>query len=61
MTDKQRGKHLRELRKRKGIVAKFVAAKIHVSQQYLSMLENGERHWTEELVAKFMAAIGESV
>lgn len=58
--DKKTGLRLALLRYRKGYKAMWVANRMGISQSIMSGLENGKRHWTPELEAAFLEAIGET-
>jgi len=53
------GAELKSLRVKKGIKATYVAAKLNLSRQYLSMLEADKRGWCVSLTARYLKAIGE--
>ena len=57
--DAATGKRLRGLRRRKGLLACWVAKKIGVGDTYFCHLEKGRRHWTTDLVAAYLRTIGE--
>ncbi len=56
---KNQGDELRRKREAKGIKASYVASVMGVSQPHLSMLEKGNRIWTEPHISAFLKAIGE--
>lgn len=53
------GSALKKIRESKGIKGTFVAASLHISPPYLSMLEADKRRWPPGLIPRYMEAIGE--
>ena len=57
MSDKEQGRRLRKLREARGVKQSWVADKLGVTNQFLCMLEKGQRTWTDEMVAKYLKAL----
>lgn len=55
--NKRQARAYRLLRTRKGLQAKWVAAKMGISRSYLCDLELGRRRWTDRLIAAFDAVL----
>lgn len=51
---------LKRRRENKGLKSFWVAQKMGIKPPHLSMLESGERLWTDGLIKNFLRAIGES-
>ena len=48
---------LKKLRKQKGMKQEWIAAKIGISSNYVSMLESGIRRWRGEIIKKYKDAL----
>lgn len=51
------GKQMRKKRKRLGVSLRETAERMAISAPFLSDLERGNRHWTENLIVKFNRVI----
>ena len=51
------GKHVRELRKERGLSQVELAAKVGIDRSYMGFLERGERNPSLEVIAKIAEAL----
>ena len=58
-SDVVRGAALRDQRMKAGVKMDALAVRMGVRASYVSMLENGKRKWTVELIARYKAALKE--
>lgn len=53
----KKAKELKALRKARGLKGFWVASRMGIASSYLSILENGKKRWTTNMIDLFMEAI----
>ena len=55
--DRAVGREMRDLRERRGLTLRQLAARLELSPAYISDLERGNRHWHKGMTDSFKSAL----